>query len=174
MERQSPPWEDSDPALEMHPEGWLQAPVVGNAIAWSTLSPETEAYRISGEFMLYRDLRKGRGQANILLGLTGGDFLQISANSQTGLWVWDYREGKDEFEMIKSDAWNTPFPIRSWVPFEITVTPEEMFVKVHSEEPSPVSVLGRDMSGPWGLGTFKGSATLWRNLLIQEVELGDD
>lgn len=169
LQKRGPAWDDAQPALQRHPEGWAQAPLQGNAIAWRNETVPEPPYRISGEFRIFLDQRTGTGQANVLFGRLGADFLQVSIHSDTGVSVWDYSQKKDNFEMLQSKGWSTPFQLRDWQPFEVRVLREDAYVRVASEQLSPFSVLGRDMRGDWAVGTFKGSVTLWRNLSIEPI-----
>lgn len=168
LRARAPLWEEQDPALAHHPEGWVQAPVIQNAICWRAAPPPAPAYEIRGEFELHR-AKDGSGQVNLLVGRLGGDFLQVSANLQGGVVVWDYRAASGQFERIQSREWVVPMPVGEWVPFELLVADEELRVRIGGLPLLPVSVRGRDMTGQWGLGTFKGSTTLWRGLAIGPV-----
>ena len=169
LQERGPAWDDAQPALQRHPEGWAQAPLQGNAIAWRKETVPEPPYRISGEFRTFLDQRTSTAQANVIFGRLGADFLQVSIHSDTGVSVWDYSQEKDNFEMLQSKGWSTPFQLRDWQPFEVRVLGEDAYVRVASEQLSPFSVLGRDMRGDWAVGTFKGSVTLWRNLSIEPI-----
>jgi hypothetical protein len=169
LQERRPVWDDVQPALQRHPEGWAQAPLQGNAIAWRSEAIPKPPYRIRGEFRTFLDPHKGTAQANVLFGRLGEDFLQVSIHSEAGVSVWDYSHDKGNFEMLHSKGWSTTFQLREWMPFEIRVLAEDAYVKVVNEELAPFSTLGRDMGGAWAVGTFKGSTTLWRNLGIESI-----
>jgi len=169
LQERRPAWDDAQPALQRHPEGWAQAPLLGNAIAWRRETIPEPPYRISGEFRTFLDPRTSTAQANVLFGRLGEDFLQVSIHSDTGISVWDYSHEKGNFEMLQSKNWTTTFQLRDWLPFEVRVLGEDAYVSVAGVHLSPFSILGRDMGGPWAVGTFKGSVTLWRNLKIEPI-----
>ena len=169
LRERRPAWDDVQPALQRHPEGWAQAPLVGNAIAWRLETIPEPPYRISGEFRTFLDPRTSTAQANVLFGRLGEDFLQVSIHSDTGISVWDHSHEKGNFQMLQSKSWTTTFQLRNWLPFEIRALGEDAYVSVAGVALSPFSILGRDMSGAWAVGTFKGSVTLWRNLKIEPI-----
>ncbi|HIF40797.1 MAG TPA: hypothetical protein EYQ74_06845 [Planctomycetes bacterium] len=169
LQQRRPAWDDVQPALQRHPEGWAQAPLQGNAIAWRSGTVPEPPYRIRGEFRTFLDVRTGTAQANVLFGRLGADFLQVSIHSDTGVSVWDRSHEKDNFEMLQSKGWSTPFQLRDWQHFEIRVLGEDAYVSVANERLSPFSILGRDMGGAWAVGSFKGSVTLWRSLSIEPI-----
>jgi hypothetical protein len=169
LQERRPAWDDAQPALQRHPDGWAQAPLQGNAIAWRSETVPEPPYRICGEFRMFLDPRTSTAQANVLFGRLGEDFLQVSIHSNTGISVWDHSHFKDNFEILQSKGWTTPFGLRDWQPFEIRVLGEDAYVSVANEQLSPFSILGRGMGGAWAVGTFKGSVTLWRNLRVEPI-----
>ncbi len=169
LQERRPAWNDAQPALQRHPEGWAQAPLQGNAIAWRSESVPEPPYRIRGEFRAFLDPRTSTAQANILFGRLGEDFLQASIHSDAGISVWDHSHEKNSYEMLQSQAWSTPFQLPDWQPFEVRVLGEDAYVSVANEQLPPFSIVGRDMGGGWAVGTFKGSVTLWRDLKIEPI-----
>ncbi|GEM_PF-2129558 len=173
LQARRPSWDDANPALQLHSDGWAQASVKDNAIAWRGENVPKAPYRIHGEFRTFLDPRTRWGQSNLLFGRLGEEFLQVSIHTQTGISVWDSSwdssTGERKFDMLQSKGWSTPFKLVEWTSFELRVLEEDAHVKIGNEELSPFSVLGRDMSGPWAVGTFKGSTTLWRNLTIESI-----
>lgn len=174
VESRRPLWDDAQPALQLHGQGWAQSPIMGNAIAWNQTPVPEPPYVISGELRTFADAKTSSAQANLLFGRLGQDHLQVSIHSQGGLSVWDYKGAQGEYNNLMTKRWDGAYSVQEFCPFQILVTPEDAFVTVRGIELSPFSVLGRDMGGAFGLGTFKGSTTVWRNLTIEAVRSPED
>ena len=152
--------------MSVHPEGWIQTPILGrNAACWSVEPAGPEAYEISGEFMLFRD-RNGMGQANVLLGELDGHFIQVMFNTVTGVKVFVYDPQTSEYTPVTSKGLETPIPSIEWVSFRVWYEDERVFIEVHGQALRPFDVTGRDMSGAWGVGAYKGTNLIWRKLGI--------
>lgn len=161
-----PLWREEVPSMSVHPEGWIQTPILGrNAACWAVEPAGPEAYEISGEFMLFRD-RTGMGQANVLLGELDGNFIQVMFNTVTGVKVFEYDLESAEYKPITSKGLEIPYPILEWVAFRVWYEDERVFIEVHGQALRPFDVTGRDMSGAWGVGAYKGTSLIWRNLGI--------
>jgi len=149
-------WREQEPSMSVHPDGWIQTPILGRpAVCWSVEPAGPEAYSITGEFKLFRD-RQGMGQANVLLGA----FV-------TGVKVFEFDHEEANYRPITSKGLDEPIPSAEWVSFRVWFVDERVFIQVHEQDLRPFDVTGRDMSGAWGGGAYKGTSLIWRNLTIE-------
>ena len=150
--------------------------------AWNG-APPAEDYVITAEIEMYRSNKGGMSQLNFALGrLPGGEYVSFAFNSKNGLLVWDYSpdrpEEEGQFEVVTPIALGTgPIPRRNYRVRLVVVKGEvRTFVKDLDDPEAAAnpmrtfSVEGRPMGGPWGIGTIRGGATIWKKLTIEPYD----
>lgn len=179
------PWDEPLPSLAPWGTegGWIQASSsIDFALAWNG-APPAEDYVITAEIEMYRSNKGGMSQLNFALGrLPGGEYVSFAFNSKNGLLVWDYSpdrpEEEGQFEVVTPIALGTgPIPRRNYRIRLVVVKGEvRTFVKDLDDPEAAAnpmrtfSVEGRPMGGPWGIGTIRGGATIWKKLTIEPYD----
>lgn len=155
-----PKWSEVIRSLETNEDVWRQIAFADvNAVAWRTEGIKAKEYEITGAFEI---LEGGRHQANMLLDRDDKGFISI-AFSPGSLTIFHYHSRSEEWERLLSRKVEG-LGINMSYDFRIAVAGKRLQVFLRGEELAELSISGRKMRGPWGVGMQAGGTGLWHKL----------
>lgn len=160
----TPQWEEVYRSLETAGKNWTQIAFPDkNAIAWRTEPAGKDGYVLEGRFKI---LPGWEQQLNLLLGRNLEGFVSIAFTAGRGVTIFHYHAKENRWERL-GRAESDVLELDRWIRFRVEVGGDHVRVTLDKTSTLAVSLDGRSMRGPWGLGAQSGSAGLWRKVRLK-------
>lgn len=159
-----PRWEEVYRSLETAGDDWTQIAFPDtNAITWRTAAAAKDEYTLKGQL---RILPARKQQLNLLLGRNVEGFVSIALVAGSGVTAFEYHAKENRWERLGSADCDLLEPDR-WIRFHAEIVGDHLRVILDSTPTLTVSLRGRSMRGPWGLGAQNASVGMWRNVTFE-------
>lgn len=166
LRQRKPQWEQVYRSLDTAGKEWFQIAFSDkNAIAWRTEPVGSDEYVLKGKFKI---LPAEKRQLNLLLGRNVDGFVSIAFDPVFGVTVFEYHAKDERWERRGGTTQNAP-KLKRWVRFRIEIAGDQLRITLGRKLVVSVSLRGRSMRGPWGLGAQVGSAGVWCNVKLEVV-----
>jgi hypothetical protein len=160
----TPQWEEVYRSLETAGKSWTQIAFPDkNAIAWRTELAGKDVYTLEGRFKI---LPGRQQQLNLLLGRNLEGFVSIAFTAGDCVTIFHYHAKENRWERLGSTE-SDLLEHGRWIRFRAEVGGDRVRVTLDKTPTLSVSLNGRSMRGPWGLGAQRGSAGLWRKVRLK-------
>lgn len=157
----TPHWEEVYRSLDTAGGRWTQIAFTDmNAIAWRTEPVEKEAYTLEGRLKIFPGRNR---QLNLLLGRNPKGFVSVAFTAGADVTIFHYHAKENRWERLGSAKSNV-LKLDRWIRFRAEVGGDQLRVTLGTRRTLTVSLNGRSMRGPWGLGAQSGSAGMWRKV----------
>lgn len=157
----TPQWDEVYRSLETAGRSWTQIAFPDkNAISWRTEPVGKDEYALEGKFKI---LPNRKQQLNLLLGRNHDGFVSVAFAAGSGVTIFNYHAKENRWEKLGS-AKSDVLQRERWMRFRAEVGNDQIRVTLNKKLILTVSLSGRSMRGPWGLGAQNGSAVKWRKV----------
>jgi hypothetical protein len=165
-----PAWSARSGSFSVSGAKWVQWSDVGEGcgLAWRETPVGRAEYSVEGKF----EILPGRPESMmiVVLGRSDAGYLAVTFDAKDGVSAFDAKRGKSDADIawtpIASGSRDGP-KVGAQHAFACRVTSSVMTVTLDGAEALVVPVAGRDMTGPWGVGTAEGALGIWSDVALK-------
>ncbi|MBL8857508.1 MAG: hypothetical protein JNL28_03255 [Planctomycetes bacterium] len=170
LRARAPAWQELHGALWPLGNVWAQAAGRDhNALTWRVLPPASSHYELKGELTI---LPGATRQANVLLGRAADAFVQVAFIADYGIDVFRFSAAPGKQAQWKKLATVAIPELTEGTQhaFKLVAHGARLVVWLADKPVLALDVPENALDGAFGLGAYAGSACLWRELALKELE----